>query len=252
MDYIATACFFISLKTSNFLIQIKYIIEKFCIFENIINDDEKLKIKDKVLYYESDILFTINFSLVYELPYPFLKNIMRIGDQAIVKMAIQKSENNIIIDNPLSNIDKEEDKIKKIKETLSEIVNYSFLFPFFLYYDTETISLSCLKLAFNKLNIPINITDIINIIQNQKETEIVSIDVNAINDIEICSSLIDELVLSKIYKTPHLIENNINNINPQTKPNFLITNAEYDAETKQKNEVEKKSKNEIFLQKKRK
>ena len=109
--------------------------------------------------------------------------------------------------------------------------------------------LSCLILAFNKLNIQINITDIINIISDQKETEIVSID---INDIEICSSLIDELVLSKIQKVSQHEVNNINNINTQNKQNFFKINNEYNIETKSKNESKGKTENEVFLHKKRK
>ena len=117
-------------------------------------------------------------------------------------------------------------------------------------YDIKIISLSCLILAFKRLNIQINITDIINVISNQKETEIVSID---INDIEICSSLIDELVLSKIKKVPHQEVNNINNINTLNKQNFLnINNNENNIDTKSKNESKEKAKEETFLQKKRK
>ena len=121
-------------------------------------------------------------------------------------------------------------------------------------YTSEVISLSCLKLALKRLNIPINIIDIINIIIScQKETEIVSIDVNDINDIEICSSLIDELILSKIPNFYPQQENNIiNNINNINRQNLLMINAEYDAETKHKMELKEKSKNETLLRKKRK
>ena len=120
-------------------------------------------------------------------------------------------------------------------------------------YTSEVISLSCLKLALKRLNIKINIIDIINIIISQKETEIVSIDVNDINDIEICSSLIDELILSKLPNFYPRSENNIiNNINNINRQNFFVINAEYDAETKHKMELKEKSKNETLLSKKRK
>ena len=247
------ACFFISLKTSNCLLPSKFIIDTFCLFEKIDSDEEKLKIKEKIFSYEADILYTIHFSTEYEMPYPYLKKILGIGDQAVLKLAIKKSGDNKIntnINTFLLNFDNDADKIKHIKDKIAEIVNYSFLFPFFLNYDTKIISLSCLILAFKRLNIQINITDIINVISNQKETEIVSID---INDIEICSSLIDELVLSKIKKVPHQEVNNINNINTLNKQNFLnINNNENNIDTKSKNESKEKAKEETFLQKKRK
>ena len=246
------ACFFISLKTSNCLLPSKFIIDTFCLFEKIDSDEEKLKIKEKIFSYEADILYTIHFSTEYEMPYPFLKKILGIGDQAVLKLAIKKSGDNKIntnINTFLLNFDNDADKIKHIKDKIAEIVNYSFLFPFFLNYDTKIISLSCLILAFKRLNIQINITDIINVISNQKETEIVSID---INDIEICSSLIDELVLSKIQKVSQHEVNNINNINTQNKQNFFKINNEYNIETKSKNESKGKTENEVFLHKKRK
>jgi hypothetical protein len=256
LAYIAMACFFISLKVSNVLITINFIIDKYCLFEQIQAEDI-LKIKEKVLAYESDILYINKYSVVNALPYPFLKKILGIGNQAIFKLAIKSSENNNTntnINNFLLNYDNEVDKINHIKEKISETVNYSFLFPFFLYHSTEIISLSCLISAFNKLNIQINITDIINIINNQKEMDCVSIDVNDINDIEICSSLIDELILSKIEKEkpPQHDNNNINNIVSHEKHSFFISNAEYDAETKSKNELNEKPKKETLLQKKRK
>ena len=215
-----------------------------------------MKIKEKVLAYESDILYINKYSVVNALPYPFLKKILGIGNQAIFKLAIKSSENNNTntnINNFLLNYDNEVDKINHIKEKISETVNYSFLFPFFLYHSTEIISLSCLISAFNKLNIQININDIINIINNQKEMDCVSIDVNDINDIEICSSLIDELILSKLPNFYPRSENNIiNNINNINRQNFFVINAEYDAETKHKMELKEKSKNETLLSKKRK
>ena len=244
------ACFFISLKKSNCLMSINFFVDAFCFFEKIESKEEKLKIKEKIFSYETDIFCTINFSLEYELPFPFLKKILWIGEQAVLKMAIKKIDNNNTnINSIFSNFDNDDNKIKKIKDKIVEVVNYSFLFPFFLNYDAETIALSCLILAFNKLNILLKITDIINIISNQKEAEIVSID---INDIEICSSLIDELVLSKIKTVSQHELNDINNINTQNKQNFFKLNKEYNAETKSKNISKEKAGNETFLHKKRK
>jgi hypothetical protein len=193
----------------------------------------------------------------YELPYPFLKKILGIGDQAVLKLAIEKSEKNKTntnINTILNNCENDADKIKNIKDKIAEIVNYSFLFPFFLNYNSEIISFSCLKLALARLNSQINIKDIINIIDNyQKETKFVSIDVHDINDIEICSSLIDELVLSKICLTHPQETYNINNINIHN--NFLNVNAhyaQYNTETKPKDELKEKTKIETLLKRKRK
>ena len=257
LAYIAMACFFISLKTWNYLLPSQFIVECFCNLKKITDENEKAKIKEKMLFYESDIFFIINFTIGYALPYPYLKAVLSIGNQAVLNYIIKNSENNNTnntnINNTLSTFDNDESKIKHIKEIISEIVNFSFLFPFFLNYTSEVISLSCLKLALKRLNIKINIIDIINIIISQKETEIVSIDVNDINDIEICSSLIDELILSKLPNFyPHSENNIINNINNINRQNFFVINAEYDAETKHKMELKEKSKNETLLSKKRK
>ena len=253
LAYISLASFFISLKTSNYLFHIQFIIDSFCNIQKIENNEEKNKIRQKVLFYESDIFFTINFSTEYKLPYPFLKNLLGIGDQAVLKYII-KNSNNTNINNFLAKIENDENKIKCIKNTIAEIVNYSFLFPFFLNYNSDIISFSCLKLALARLNLQINIKDIINIIENcQKETKFVSIDVNDINDIEICSSLIDELVLSKILLTHPQETYNINNIN--THNNILSVNtpyAQYNSETKPKEDLKEKTKIETLLKRKRK
>ena len=254
LAYISLASFFISLKTSNYLFHIQFIIDSFCNIQKIESNEEKNKIRQKVLFYESDIFFTINFSTEYKLPYPFLKNLLGIGDQAVLKYIIKNSNNNANINNILAKIENDENKIKCIKNTIAEIVNYSFLFPFFLNYNSDIISFSCLKLALARLNLQINIKDIINIIENcQKETKFVSIDVNDINDIEICSSLIDELVLSKILLTHPQETYNINNINTQN--NFLSVNtpyAQYNSETKPKEDLKEKTKIETLLKRKRK
>ena len=101
--------------------------------------------------------------------------------------------------------------------------------------------MSCLNLSFKKLNIQINITDIINIISSQKETENISIDINSI---EMCSSLIDELVLSKIKKSSPNELDDINNISQQrqNKQNFWTINNEINTEKKEKTFLLKKRK----------
>ena len=160
------------------------------------------------------LLLITHFNYDYDLPYNFLKNIMTI----ITPDMLKKDINEAII--------------KKYKEKLSNIVNYSFLCPIFVYYDVSVISFSCLKLAFEKTKLKIKLIDIIDIIKANKEMDISSID---FNDIEVCSSLIDDLVLKKLNLNFNIqnfaINNNINNINLQNN------------ETKLKNDLNDDKKN---------
>ena len=50
------ACFFISLKTSNYLFRSQFIVDCFCNLEKITDENIKQNIKEKMLYYEFDIL----------------------------------------------------------------------------------------------------------------------------------------------------------------------------------------------------
>jgi hypothetical protein len=225
------ASFFISTKVSNTLIQIDFILDN--IYKNNIieinENNEKLKMKDMILKYESDILFSINFNLEHDLPYNYIKNLW--GDLSnkileYINNNKNKQNNNININNKLLNNGDDSNILKYIKENIAEIINYSFLFPLFLFYSSSIIGLSCLVIAFKKLNLKLNIIDIIS---NHKEMEIISIE-----DIEVCSSLIDEFILSKI----RIINreesiNNINNINIQNVLN-INHNSESNNEAKLK------------------
>ena len=208
------ASFFISTKVSNTLIQIDFILDN--IYKNNIieinENNEKLKMKDMILKYESDILFSINFNLEHDLPYNYIKNLW--GDLSnkileYINNNKNKQNNNININNKLLNNGDDSNILKYIKENIAEIINYSFLFPLFLFYSSSIIGLSCLVIAFKKLNL-------------------------SIDDIEVCSSLIDEFILSKI----RIINreesiNNINNINIQNVLN-INHNSESNNETKLK------------------
>ena len=243
LKYISVACFFISLKTSNILMKIEYIIDFIC--ENKIleikDNNEKIKIKDMILNYENDIIFTINFEFEHELPYSCIKNLWLDLANKIIEYINNNKNNNKInnINNNILNNDQNASLLKTIKENIAEIINYSFLFPFFLYYNSSNIALSCLNIAFKKLNIKINIIDIIS---NHKEMEIISID-----DIEVCSSLIDKIILSNIIKVNS--DEQINNINNINMHNLKIINNNKEANNESKLKIKEESKkSKIVLQ----
>ena len=217
------------MKSLNYLYKINYIVDIFCSIENINDDNEKINIKDKIFYYEEKILFYTAFNYEYDMPYNLLKTVM----------------GNIPVGGAGGVFgDMDEYKLKKFKEKLSEIVNYSFFCPFFLYYDMPTISFSCLSLAIKKMNVNTKLVDIINIINNHKEMEYISID---LNDIEICSSLIDELVISKLNINfniqPQIINNDINIINNINLQNNVTLINNSNTETKIKNDLNDDKKN---------
>lgn len=253
---ISIVCFSISMKTSNYLMKIDSVLD-ICYKNNILEaniEDEKIKIKNMVLDYESDILFSLNFNVEHELPYNYVKNIW--GDASTKILEYIKNNNiNININNNILNSGDDSSKLKLIKEKIADILNYSFLFPFFLYYNSITIALSCLNIALKSFKIKLNIIDIIS---NHKEMESISMD-----DIEVCSSLIDEMILSKIKKVNNEVQgNNINNINLKNIMS-INHNSESNDETKKMNNInininmkisdnKNPNKNEMFFSKKEK
>ena len=239
---ISIACFFLSLKITNYLMPIDYLLDNVYKSNNleVKNDDEKVIIKNMVLKYESDILFSINFDLENDLPYIYIKNLWGDLSNKILEY-LNNNKNNInnIKNNFLNNED-DTSKIKLIKDNISEILNYSFLFPFFLYYNSKIIALSCLTLALKKFNIKNNIIDIIS---NHIEMKNISI-----NDIENCSSLIDEIILSKIRKINN--EEQINNINNINLHNVMPVNHNVDTKNETKFKLtDNIKKNGLFLSK---
>ena len=253
---ISIVCFFISMKTSNYLMKIDSILD-ICYKNNILGtniEDEKIKIKNMVLNYESDILFSLNFNVEHELPYNYIKKIWENASTKILE-CIKNNNINININNNILNSGDDLTKLKIIKEKIADILNYSFLFPFFLYYRSTIIALSCLNIALKNFKIKLNIIDIIS---NHKEIENISMD-----DIEVCSSLIDEIILSKIKKVNNEMQtNNINNINLK---NIISINHSSDSndETKKMNNInininlkisnnENSNKNKMFFSKKEK
>jgi len=242
------------MKTSNYLMKIESVLD-ICLKNNILEantEEEKIKIKNMILNYESDILFSLNFNVEHELPYNYIKKIW--GD-ASTKILEYINHSNINKNNNILNSGDDSNKLKLIKERIADILNYSFLFPFFLYYRSITIALSCLNIALKSFKIKLNIIDIIS---NHKEMESISMD-----DIEVCSSLIDEMILSKIKNVNNGIQvNNINNINIKNIIS-INHNSESNDETKKMNNInininmkisdnENSNKNEMLFSKKEK
>ena len=243
------------MKTSNYLMKIDSILD-ICYKNNIFEankEDEKIRIKNMVLNYESDILFSLNFNVEHELPYNYIKNIW--GDASTKILEFIKNDNVNNINNNILNSGDDTNKLKLIKEKIADFLNYSFLFPFFLYYSSMTIALSCLNIALKHFKIKLNIIDIIS---NHKEMESISMD-----DIEVCSSLIDEMILSKIKSVNNEMQmNNINNINIKNIIS-INHNSESNDETKKMNNInininlrindnENPNKNEMIFSKKEK
>ena len=239
---ISIACFFLSLKITNYLMQIDYLLDNIykSNYLEAKNNDEKVLIKNMVLKYESDILFSINFDLEHDLPYIYIKNLWGdISNKILEYLNNNKNNINNLNNNFLNNED-ETGKMKLIKDNILEILNYSFLFPFFLYYNSKIIALSCLTLALKKFNIKNNIIDIIS---NHIEMKNISI-----NDIENCSSLIDEIILSKIRKINN--EEQINNINNINLRNVMPVNHNVDTKNETKFKLtDNIKKNGLFLSK---
>ena len=109
-----------------------------------------------------------------------------------------------------------------------------------------------MKLALEKMKLKIKLVDIIDIINNHKEMENISIDIFDLNEIEICSSLIDDLVISKLHfnfnfqiNTINNDINNIHNINLQNNLT-LIHNSNTDTKIKSDLNDDKKNINEIY------
>ena len=240
------------MKTSNYLMKIDSILD-ICYKNNIFEEnkeDEKIRIKNMVLNYESDILFSLNFNVEHELPYNYIKNIW--GDASTKILEFIKNDNVNNINNNILNSGDESNKLKLIKEKIADFLNYSFLFPFFLYYSSNTIALSCLNIALKHFKIKLNIIDIIS---NHKEMESISMD-----DIEVCSSLIDEMILSKIKSVNNEVQ--MNNINIKNIIS-INHNSESNDETKKMNNInininlkingnENPNKNEMIFSKKEK
>jgi hypothetical protein len=139
-----STCLFIATKTTNHLIYLKDII---VIIKEILKKKAKLEIneneiRNKLYEFEFNVLNNLGFELNLDLPYKFLNNLKNFFE--------------------LNNININRDKLIEI---CCNYINDIFYLPVCLYYSPNLISISCVKLMQNKLNLHLNfnINDIINL-----------------------------------------------------------------------------------------
>jgi hypothetical protein len=161
-----STCLFIATKTTNHLIYlkdiviiIKEIIKKKTKLEKDLNENE---IKNKIYEFEFNVLNNLGFELNLDLPYKFLNNLKKYFELNIFNI----------------NTD-------KLIEICCNYINDIFYLPVSLYYSPNLISISCVILMQNKLNLHLNfnINDIINLSDYK-------IDLNELNQ---CYNLIKKL-----------------------------------------------------------
>ena len=164
---ICISCFFITTKSTGYTTHLNVILENL-LKKN--NNLEKSLDKNEVFLYEYDILNAIGFNLENDLPYKYAKYIW--------------SDLEKLLNNKKININ----IIKDIKEKWNCFILYSYLFPFFLKFDANIIALANLKIILSHYDIEINLSEIIS---HHKEFEFTSN-----KDIEVCSTLIDRLIIN--------------------------------------------------------
>ena len=142
---ICISCFYLVIKSSNYLMRFDDIIEiiyKYNILKNDKNNNNlKEKHKNLIFYYEFKILESIGFELNnFDLPYKY------------VSILFDKILNKFITDNS---------KLKSLKESYQALLNYSYIFPHFLKFNILSIVLSLLKILFIAKDIKIDIKQIL-------------------------------------------------------------------------------------------
>ena len=142
--YICISCYYLVTKSLNYLMRFDDIIDilyKYNLLKNDNNNNIKEKHKEIIFEYEFEILESLGFDLNnYELPYKY------------ISFLFDKIINKYITD--ISNL-------KNIKEYYLALINYSYIFPHFLKFNTLTIVLSLLKILFIIKNIKINFNQIL-------------------------------------------------------------------------------------------
>ena len=138
------SCFLIGIKSSDIYIRIDDML--YYIYKNniIINDNKKEAHKKLIFYYEYEVLESLGFDISsYHIPNKLISDIF------------EKINNKI-------QIEKDENKQKKIKEYIIANIRYSFVFPIFLKFKMPTIVLSCIIIILKKFLKNFDIGQIIN------------------------------------------------------------------------------------------
>ena len=138
------SCFLIGIKSSDIYIRIDDML--YYIYKNniIINDNKKEAHKKLIFYYEYEVLESLGFDITsYHIPNKLISDIFG------------KINNKI-------QIEKDENKQKKIKEYIIANIRYSFVFPIFLKFNMPTIVLSCIIIILKKFLKNFDIGQIIN------------------------------------------------------------------------------------------
>ena len=162
---ICIACFFITTKSTWYATRLSLILDK-----NLEENANKAKHREQVIFYEYDILSSINFNLENDLPYKYAKSLW----EDVAKAIYQKYKDDKIL--------------KDIKEKWSSFILYSYLFPFFLKFDSPVLALANLDIVFQYYDIELDLSQIISC---HKELELTSK-----TSVEVCSALIDRLIIS--------------------------------------------------------
>ena len=140
---ICISCYYLVIKSSNYLMRFDDIIDILYKYNLLKNDNNNLKEKHKeiIFNYEFEILESIAFDLnSYDLPYKYISFLFdKIINKYITDLA----------------------KLKNLKEYYAALINYSYIFPHFLKFNTLTIVITLLKILFIINNIKIDINQIL-------------------------------------------------------------------------------------------
>ena len=142
---ICISCFYLVIKSSNYLMRFDDIIDIIYKYNILANDNNNNNLKDNhknlIFYYEFKILESIGFELNnFDLPYKYTS---------------------ILFDKIINKFITDVSKLKNLKEYYQALLNYSYIFPHFLKFNTLTIVLSLLKILFIIKNIKIDINQIL-------------------------------------------------------------------------------------------
>jgi hypothetical protein len=128
------SCFLLATKSSDSLMRIDDILD--CIYKNNIlkNNNNLLEYHKKLIFnYEYEVLESLGFDVnTFNLTYRYISYLFD------------------LINNKIQ-IEKDETKLKKIKEYLFAQIRYSFILPFFLKFNISTIVLSNINILLKQL-----------------------------------------------------------------------------------------------------